>query len=710
MTDFSYPLVVIGAGAAGLVVATGAAKAGKKVLLIENGTYGGDCTNFGCIPSKSLLASAHIGHAIRSSHKFGVEISTTQFKADKALDRVRRIVQEVVSHENPEALEKLGVATLTGQASLQSPNLLEVAKKDGTIQLISLKKLVIATGSHPHIPAIQGIESVNYLTNETIFDLKTIPKRLVVLGAGPIGCEMAQAFSRLGSEVSIIGTRQVLLPREGPQAQEVLRDVFEKEGIKLFLGFDTVQASAMNQEIILEVVSQKDGLKQCLSATHLLVATGRRPSIAMLQLEKANIVSKDGAIVVDAYGRTSQKHIWAIGDVCGPPFFTHWAEHQARAVLFNILAPSPLKRKIYKTLHVPHVTFTDPEIASLGTAEHELLQKTASNRICTQHVPFSQNDRALTSDETEGFVTIHCKKWSSRIVGTTIVGSRAGEMLCQIATAVQEKIPLRRLANVIHPYPTYSLAIRKAADQWLLQTFLPNLKKLPKQLLRRFWPLLVLLVIGFFVHASGIVNYATFEALKVHRDSLQDFVSAHSTLAPMSYIGIYILATVLDFPVAIFLSITGGFLFSQPWCTLYAVIGASTGATIFFLVAKTVVGDALRKRAGPFLKKIESGFQKDAVSYMLFLRLVPVFPFWLINTAPAIFGISLRTFFLTTFFGIIPGSFVFTQAGRGIDSIFEQGKSFSAQNILTQDIIIALTGLGVLALIPIIVRLIQGRK
>lgn len=236
------------------------------------------------------------------------------------------------------------------------------------------------------------------------------------------------------------------------------------------------------------------------------------------------------------------------------------------------------------------------------------------------------------------------------------------------------------------------------------------MSKLPKQLVKRLWPLFVLLVVGFIVHGSGILHYATFESLKEHRDALQAFVKAHAMLASICYIGIYIVATALDFPVAIFLSIAGGFLFSQPWCTLYAVIGASIGATIFFLVAKTVFGDTLRKRAGPFLKKVETGFHEDAVSYMLFLRLVPIFPFWLVNTAPAIFGISLRTFFLTTFFGIIPGAFVFTQAGRGINSVFEEGKVFSVQNILTQDVIIALTGLGLLALVPIIIRLVQGRK
>lgn len=230
------------------------------------------------------------------------------------------------------------------------------------------------------------------------------------------------------------------------------------------------------------------------------------------------------------------------------------------------------------------------------------------------------------------------------------------------------------------------------------------------KLIKRLWPIGVLLALAIGLYASGVLNYANFTTLKLHRDAVQLFVHTHPILAPLIYIGIYIASTALSLPIAIFLSISGGFLFPQPWCSIYTVIGATIGATIFFLAAKTLVGDSIKKRAGPLLKKVKKGFQKDAVSYMLFLRFVPIIPFWLTNAAPAFFGISLLPFVLTTFFGIIPGVVVFTQAGRGIDSILEQGDSFSVHTLFTKDIIFALAGLAILSLIPVVVRYVKGKK
>jgi pyruvate/2-oxoglutarate dehydrogenase complex dihydrolipoamide dehydrogenase (E3) component len=454
-----YPIIVIGAGAAGLVIAIGAARAGKKVLLIERGNYGGDCTNFGCIPSKSLIASAHVAHAIKEAGRFGLELRLPLIDASGCLTRTRRIVEEVRAHEDPAALSKLGVETLTAAASFKDPHTLTVQGEE-----IRGKQIVIAAGSSPFIPPVKGLEKTPFLTNETIFDLKQVPSSLAILGGGPIGCELAQAFQRLGSQVTLIHSHKVLLNREEEITQATIVEVFEKEGISLVLGSHLQEVLYQNGQFQLDV-----GRK--LSAQALLVSVGRRPNVEGLNLQAAGIAYSEKGINVDAYGRTNQPHIWAVGDIIGSPFFTHWAENQARAVLASLLLP--FKKKI-DCQAIPRVTFTDPEIASVGLTEEQAKQ---SHRIAVYHVPFNSVDRAITAGREEGFVRIITKKWSSQILGCTIVGPRAGEMLGEVALAMKAKIPLRKLADLIHPYPTYNQAIRKAADLWLTQTILGGFRR-----------------------------------------------------------------------------------------------------------------------------------------------------------------------------------------------------------------------------------------
>lgn len=445
----SYPFVVIGAGAGGLVVAIGLAKAGKKVLLIEKGHYGGDCTNFGCIPSKTLIGLA-------KHHQ-------------KDLSLIREIISEILSHEDPKALALLGVETLTANASFLSPHLLQVEEKTGRVHQIQAGKIVIATGSRPQIPPIPGLNKTPYLTNETIFDLKEIPKNLIVLGGGPIGCELAQSFQRLGSNVHLIHTHAEILGREPKAASSILIQQFKKEGMQLHLAakVNRIEYSSAGFQVHLE--------GQILEAESLLVSIGRTPQLN-LALENAQVQYTDQGIQTDAYGRTSQKHIFAIGDAMGPPFFTHLAENRGRAVLATLLL-APFWKARFSTQAIPRVTYTDPEIASIGLSEEEAIKRYGEKKIAVYNVPMSENDRAITQHRREGFVKVITKKWSSRILGATIVAPRAGEMLSEISLAMFTKIPLRKLANLIHPYPTYSLAIRKAADQWFSKTILGALWK-----------------------------------------------------------------------------------------------------------------------------------------------------------------------------------------------------------------------------------------
>ncbi len=441
----SYPLVVIGAGAAGLVVAIGYAKAGKKVLLIEDGNYGGDCTNFGCIPSKTLIGLARNGR--------------------KDLSFVRQIVSSVRAHEEPEALNKLGVETLTAKAAFLSPHLIEAIENSGKTHQIRAKKIVIATGSSPQIPPVPGLKGTPFLTNETLFDLKQLPKSLIVLGGGPIGSELAQAFQRLGTSVHLIHRHANILTREPKAASDILLEQFKKEGMTLHLNakLESAEYNSSGFKVIL------DG--NVIEAEALLVATGRTPHLSELQLQNAQIAFTEKGIAVDSYGRTSQKHIFAVGDVVGAPFFTHLAENRARAVLTTLLL-SPFFKKKIGTQAIPRVTFTDPEVASIGLSEEEAVSKYGVKKIAVYVVPMTEVDRAITQGRTEGFVKIVTKRISSRILGACIVCPRAGEMLSEISLAMFSQIPLRKLAGLVHPYPTYSLAIRKAADKWLSQTIL----------------------------------------------------------------------------------------------------------------------------------------------------------------------------------------------------------------------------------------------
>jgi pyruvate/2-oxoglutarate dehydrogenase complex dihydrolipoamide dehydrogenase (E3) component len=475
-----YATIVIGAGAGGLVVAIGAAKAGKKVLLIEKGAYGGDCTNFGCIPSKSLIASAQAAHTVKEEDVFGIQLPSKMFKAQKSLERVRAIVSKIRTHEEPEALQNKGVQTITGVARFIDPHTIRIRLAQGEEKQVTGDTIVIATGSIPYIPSIPGLQGTPFLTNENIFNLENIPKTLTILGGGPIGSELGQAFQRLGTQVMLIHNKERLLDREEPEAQKLIQDQFIKDGIQLFLNSQIQHVRYENGHFILSIQQINESSLKTIESEHFLISTGRRPNVTSLSLEAAGVRYTDNGIIVDTYGRTNVSHIWAVGDITGTPFFTHLAEHQARAVLTSLLLPFFMKKRWDKQ-PIPRVTYTDPEVASVGLSEKEALHHYPAQSLATYFLPMSSVDRAITTGRTDGFVKIITKKWSSQIIGATIVAERGGELLGQISIAMYSKLPLRKLAHIIFPYPTYSLAIRQTADRWLTQTILPFLRTLFKK-------------------------------------------------------------------------------------------------------------------------------------------------------------------------------------------------------------------------------------
>ncbi len=469
-----YDVIVIGAGAAGLVVSNGLAAAKKKVLMIEKGLFGGDCTNYGCIPSKALIASSKVAHSVKSAKKFGLSLKDISFTADEAFIRTQQIVSSVRSHEDEKALNKKGVHTFKGVASFIDKNTIKAISASGDEKQFSAKKIVISTGSHPITPDIPGLKSTPFLNNESIFSLEKIPSSIHFLGGGPISIELALALSKLGSKVTVIQSSKHILNREDPCAREIIEHVFMQEGITICKNTSLKSVSYQNNQFELELFNKETNKSNKHISEALFIGTGRMPSLDKLQLDNGGIIHSDKGISVDSFGRTNIKSIYAIGDSIGPPFFTHLAETHGRVVLQNLILP--FKTKIPKGPY-PRVTFTEPEIASFGFNERDAIEKYSEKKLQIYHFSLCDLDRAITDSSEEGFVKVITKKWSSKIIGATIVAPRAGEMIQELILAKESNITFRKLKNQIHPYPTYSRAIRQTSDLYLKDVILKTLSK-----------------------------------------------------------------------------------------------------------------------------------------------------------------------------------------------------------------------------------------
>lgn len=473
MEEEIYHTIVIGAGAGGLVVAKGLAQAGKRVLLVEKGNFGGDCTNSGCIPSKALIASANTAHELWRSGLYGLDMSIVSFQASRALDRVREIVKGVREKNSPEALHQLGIEARVGSCSFIDPFTVQIQTAAGPEVRVSGQNIVIATGSVPLVPNIKGLQDVPFHTSQTIFDIQGIPNSMAIIGGGQIGSEFAQSFRRLGASVILIEQQSHIIGREEPESCRAIQSALSKEGVEIFLEVDVIRARREGDKVYLLLRRRTDEKEWEVCVNLLLVTVGRRPNVSELNLGAAHVDFSPDGIPTDKYGRTSQKHIWAVGDATGRSFFPHAAENQARTVLANLLLPWPFKVRLDLDQPIPRVTFTDPEVASLGMTEKEAIEKYGAKNLATYIVPLSESDRAICQDRTDGFVKIVTKKYSSKILGASIVAPIGADMLVEISCAMRFNKPLRKLSSLIHPYPTYSQVIRKAADEWLIKTIMP---------------------------------------------------------------------------------------------------------------------------------------------------------------------------------------------------------------------------------------------
>lgn len=467
--DGPYNLVVIGAGTAGLISAIGTAGLGGKVALIERHLMGGDCLNVGCVPSKSLIRPSRLAAQMLSAADLGLspsEISREDFP--QVMERLRRIRADISRNDSARRYTEKGVDVFIGEARFTGRNTVEVAGQE-----IHFKKAVITTGARARQPDIPGLAEAGFLTNETVFNLTELPRHLIVVGGGPIGCELAQAFRRLGSMVTIIQHSR-FLSREDPEASDLLAEVFEREGIEVLL-HATVERVSVNGE--LKSVYTNHGV---VEGDQILVGIGRVPNVEDLGLEAAGVAyDLRSGIQVDDRLRTANSHIYAAGDCCMQYKFTHAADAAAQIVIQNALFGG---RKKLSALNMPWCTYTDPEIAHVGMYEHQAREQS----IATDAYKFelADNDRAQADGETEGFVKVVVKKGTDKILGATIVAAHAGEMINEISVAMAAGMGLGRIGGVIHPYPTQSEAIKRVAGLYNQTRLTPTVAKLMKGWLR----------------------------------------------------------------------------------------------------------------------------------------------------------------------------------------------------------------------------------
>lgn len=452
-----YDIIIIGGGSGGLVIASAAAQLKAKVALVERDRLGGDCLWFGCVPSKSFIHTSRVAYEVKNAARFGIKTQPPEIEFAKAMGHVHQVIKNIEPHDSPERFRGLGVEVIFGNGKFIDDKIFEV---NG--QHLTARAFVISTGSRPVIPPIEGLKEAGFLTNEQIFSLTELPKSLAIIGAGPIGCELGQSFSRLGTQVTMISSRNQILPKEDPEVALVLEQQLELEGVKILR-----QARAEKVEVV-------EGKKQLTAASHtitvdeILVSAGRTPNVESLNLEAAGVEVAKHGIKVNKKLQTTNPKIYACGDVIGGYQFTHVAAYEAVVVLTNALF-FPFSKADYRV--IPWATFTDPELARVGMTE-EQARKRYGKKIHVLKQPFAEVDRAQAEGATVGFAKI-ITLGNGQILGAHLVGPSAGELIHEVVLAMSKKLPVSALTG-IHIYPTLSEVNSKAALLLKKQQFASN--------------------------------------------------------------------------------------------------------------------------------------------------------------------------------------------------------------------------------------------
>ena len=462
-----YNLVVVGGGSAGLVAAAGAAGLGAKVALIEREFMGGDCLNVGCVPSKALISAARQYSSIRAAADSGFNVGEVHVDFPRIMERMRRLRANLSSHDSVHRFRGLGVDVFLGSGCFTRKNTIEVGN-----HTLEFKKALVATGARATIPAIPGLDESGYLTNESLFSLTELPKSLVIVGGGPLGCEMAQCFARFGSRVTLIEGGNQVLSQEEPTAAAIVQSALESDGVRILLETKLIRVEGRGKSRSVVVASRE--VETNIGFNEILLSVGRTPNVAGLGLELVGVDHDlQNGIAVNDFLRTTNHRIYASGDVCSRFKFTHAADAMSRVVIQNALF---MGRKRMSRLLIPRCTYTSPEIAQVGilprqAAEHGI-------NLVQYLQPFRAVDRAVLDGTDVGYVSVYCRQGSDQIIGATVVAANAGDLIGEIVLAMKHRIGLAKLATVIHPYPTHADAIRKLGDQYNRQRLTPLVKSL----------------------------------------------------------------------------------------------------------------------------------------------------------------------------------------------------------------------------------------
>ncbi len=470
-----YDLTIIGGGSAGLVLAVAGAKLGKRTALVEKHRIGGDCLWTGCVPSKALLKAAKVANYIRNAEKYGIGVQGNAPDWRRVMDYVRgtqRVIEE--AHDNPERFRKMGVDVIFGDGHFEASDTFVVADTEsGETRALESKKFVISTGSRPVAPSIPGLETCDYLDSETVWELEEFPKRLLVVGAGPIGIELGQAFHRLGADVTIAQRSGRILTKEDVDVSEQMLRYLREEGITIRLNTNIVQVVQHQESTNVTFRDSENGMTE-ETFDKILIAAGRAPNVEGLGLDKIGVQVGSRGIEVNNRLQTRVRNIYAAGDVIGHYLFTHVAAFQAQLLLRNIFFP--LSNAINYGV-VPWTTFCDPEVARCGLTEAEAREKYGEIDVFTldQH----DVDRAVAEGETHGFSKVIATRWTGKILGVHLVGANAGEVVHEYVLAMQQRIPLRKLSGMIHVYPTHSSSTGRVAGKWFSEsTLIQTLRRL----------------------------------------------------------------------------------------------------------------------------------------------------------------------------------------------------------------------------------------
>lgn len=658
-----YDVVVIGAGSGGLTAAVGFTKVGKTVLLIEREHIGGECTNSGCVPSKALLHHAKTYH---NTTQIAGENTQTDSYRTHAFSYVREKIDAILKEETPEVFEKLGITVVVGEAVFTAPCHIQVRDT-----VYEYKTAVIATGSSPRMIEVSELEQSAVLTNQNIFQLEAIPLRTLIIGAGPIGLEMGQALAMLGSQVTIATIDQEFARLEDSVIRPILREQFASLGV-------TIELNAFIQKVEHGVAVFERKVDDIVTDTFsvpfdkVLIAIGRVPNIPK-GIEAAGIEADSRCVLVDSQYRTSNKYVYAIGDVSQKLKFTHTADDSARQVVARVTSRGLIR--VNKRKAVPKVTYTLPEVAQVGFSWDAAVSKFGEDSIMRLEVPFTENDRAKTDDNTSGVLVVIARRLNGAVLGAHMVGPAAGELITIFTLAIDRKISMWKLRSLIYAYPTYALVVKKAGDQFFARQ-IGDMKKDVLSALKKHAPKVIALI--FWVSLIYAFQNYRLENNLSYSDvllSLLDFFT--STLwGPVIYMLLYALRPLILFPATLLTALSGT-LFGFWWGVVYTIIGENASANFAYWIGRffgkdmkledSIIGnwvDALRAR--PF-------------GTVLFMRLFYV-PFDLTNYGSGILKINWTSYATATLIGIMPGVTTFVALGAALDleEFSANGLSFDA--------------------------------